>query len=130
MAKRGNIARLKQILLLGGITFGLSALALLIVPRMFTNLLGLSGSIELDWAMRMIAVTLLALTGNMVVQSILGSDNSVLWAARVMQGAAFGLGVVTLYIPTAMNWFVILYALIGFGFSAAYTLYSLQKRKD
>jgi hypothetical protein len=72
----------------------------------------------------------LALTGNMLVQSILGSDSSVLWAARVMQGAAFGLGVVTLYIPAAMNWFVILYALIGFGFSAAYTLYSLQKRKD
>lgn len=129
MAKRGNVARLRLVLLLGGITFGLSAVALLIVPRIFTDLLGLIGSPELDWAMRMIAVTLLALNGNMLVHSIIGSDIAVLWAARVMQGAAFGLGVVTLYIPAAMNWFVIVYSLIGFGFSAAYTLYLLQKSK-
>ena len=129
MAKRGNIARLKLVLIFGGVTFGLSALALLIVPRIFTDLLGLSGSLELDWAMRMIAVTLLALNGNMLVHAIFGSDSAVLWAARVMQGSAFGLGVVTLFIPTAMNWFVILYALIGFGFSAAYTMYLLQKAK-
>lgn len=129
MAKRGNIARLKLVLMLGGITFGLSALALLLVPRIFTDLLGLSGSTELDWSMRMIAVTLIALNGNMLVHSILGSDSAVLWAARVMQGSAFALGVVTLFIPTAMNWFVILYALIGFGFSAAYTMYLLQKSK-
>ncbi len=129
MEKRGNVARLRLVLLLGGITFGLSAVALLLVPRLFTDLLGLSGSIELDWAMRMIAVTLLALNGNMLINSILGTENAVLWAARVMQGAAFGLGVVTLYIPAQMNWFVILYALIGFGFSAAYTLYLLQKPK-
>jgi hypothetical protein len=129
MAKRGNIAALKRVLMLGGITFGLSALALLVVPRAFTDLLGLSGSFELDWSMRMIAVTLLALNGNMLVHSLIGSDRAVLWAARVMQGSAFGLGVVTLFIPTAMNWFVILYALIGFGFSAAYTMYLLQKAK-
>lgn len=116
-------------MIFGGVTFGLSALALLIVPRIFTDLLGLSGSLELDWAMRMIAVTLLALNGNMLVHSIFGSDSAVLWAARVMQGSAFGLGVVTLFIPAAMNWFVILYALIGFGFSAAYTMYLLQKAK-
>ncbi len=129
MEKRGNVARLRLVLLLGGITFGLSAVALLLVPRLFTDLLGLSGSIELDWAMRMIAVTLLALNGNMLVNSILGTENAVLWAARVMQGAAFGLGVVTLYMPAQMNWFVILYALTGFVFSAAYTLYLLQKPK-
>jgi len=90
MEKRGNVARLRLVLLLGGITFGLSAVALLLVPRLFTDLLGLSGSIELDWAMRMIAVTLLALNGNMLVNSILGTENAVLWAARVMQGAAVG----------------------------------------
>lgn len=36
--------------------------------------------------------------------------------------SAFGLGVVTLFIPTGVNWFVILYALIGFGFSAGYAV--------
>lgn len=129
MAKRGNIARLKLVLILGGITFGISAIALLVVPRLFTDLLQLSGSFEVDWSMRMIAVTLLALNGNMLVHALFGTDTAVLWAARVMQGSAFGLGVVTLFIPTAMNWFVILYALIGFGFAAAYTMYLLQKAK-
>jgi hypothetical protein len=44
-----------------------------------------------------------------------------------MQIAAFGLGVITLIIPTGINWFVVLYALVGFGFSAAYTLFLLKK---
>lgn len=129
MSIRGNVARLRLVLLLGGITFGLSALALLLVPRLFTDLLGLTGSSDLDWSMRMIAITLIALNGNMLVNSILGTDKAVLWASRVMQFSALGLGVVTLYIPTQMNWFVILYALIGFGFSAAYTTYLLQRQK-
>lgn len=129
MSKRGNVRRLRFVLLLGAITFGLSALALLVFPRIFTDLLGLSGSQELDWSMRMIAITLVALTGNMMVNSIAGTESAVLWAARVMQVAAFGLGAITLYIPAQMNWFVILYALIGFGFSAAYTIYLLQKQK-
>ncbi len=121
--------RLRFVLLLGAITFGLSAIALVVVPRVFTDLLGLPGSEELDWSMRMIAITLVALTGNMLVNSIAGSNSAVLWSARVMQFSAFGLGVITLYIPTQMNWFVILYALIGFGFSAAYTVFLFQKQK-
>jgi F0F1-type ATP synthase assembly protein I len=47
-----------------------------------------------------------------------------------MQVAAFGLGVLTLFIPTGVNWFVIVYALIGFGFSAAYTLLLLRKNQE
>lgn len=129
MTKRGNIAALKRVLLLGGITFGFSALVLLIVPRSFTDLLSLAGSTELDWAMRMIAVILIALSGNMVVNSLLGTEGAVRWAARVMQSSAFGLGVATLIIPTQLNWFVILYALIGFGFALAYTMYLLQRVK-
>ena len=129
MGKRGNIARLRLVLLLGAITFGLSALALLIVPRIFTDLLGLVGSDELDWSMRMIGITLIALTGNMLINSVAGTDRGVLWASRVMQLSAFGLGVLTLYVPADMNWFVILYALIGFGFSAAYSIFLIQKAK-
>jgi hypothetical protein len=129
MNKRGNVRRLRFVLIMGAITFGLSALALAVVPRIFTDLLGLIGSEALDWSMRMIAITLVALAGNMLVHSTAGSDESVLWSARVMQVSAFGLGAITLYIPTQMNWFVILYALIGFGFSAAYTIFLLQKQK-
>lgn len=130
MGKRGNVERLRLVLLLGAITFGISAVVLLLVPRIFTDLLGLVGDADLDWAMRMIAITLAALTGNMLVHSIAGSPKAVIWTARVMQVSAFGLGALTLYIPAEMNWFVILYALIGFGFSAAYSIFLLQKSKE
>jgi hypothetical protein len=100
---------------------------LVFLPRFFTDLLGLPGSVELDWSMQMIGLTLVALTGNMLVVSLYGSDAGVLLSARVMQIAAFGLGVITLIIPTGINWFVVLYALVGFGFSAAYTLFLLKK---
>jgi hypothetical protein len=130
MAKRGDVARLRGVLRLGSLVFGLSAVALLLVPRFFTDLLGLTGTSSLDWSMQMIGVTLVALTGNMFVVSIHASTAGVLWAARVMQLAAFGLGVLTLFIPTGVNWFVIVYALIGFGFSAGYTLLLLRKNPE
>jgi hypothetical protein len=130
MAKRGDVTKLRGVLRLGALVFGVSAIALLFVPRGFLNLLGIDGSQELDWSMQMIAVTLIALTGNMFVVAMSASDNGVLWAARVMQVSAFGLGVLTLFIPTGVNWFVILYALFGFGFSAAYTLLLLRKNPE
>ena len=52
-----------------------------------------------------------------------------LFSARVMQISAFGLGVLTLMIPTALNWFTIAYAIVGFGFSAAYTWALAGKNK-
>lgn len=127
MAKRGDVNKLRGVLRLGSLVFGLSAIALLFVPGVFLNLLGIQSTQELQWSMQMIAVTLVALTGNMFVVSLWASDAGVLWAARVMQLAAFGLGVLTLFIPTGVNWFVILYALFGFGFSAAYTLLLIKR---
>ena len=130
MAKRGDVAKLRGVLRLGALVFGISAIALLFVPRIFLDLLGITGSQELDWSMQMIAVTLIALTGNMFVVSMSASDSGVLWAARVMQVSAFGLGVLTIFVPTGVNWFVILYALFGFGFSAAYTLLLIKKNPE
>ncbi len=128
MTKRGNIARLRGVLRLGALVFALSAALLLAQPSLFAELLGLAASDELNWSLKMIGLTLLALTGQMFVVSLSASGRGVLWAARVMQVAAFFLGVVTLLIPTGVQWFVILYALVGFGFSAAYTVFLLQKR--
>lgn len=122
-----KVAALKAVLRAGASVFGLSAILLITLPRFFTDLLGLVGSAELDWAMRMIGLTLVALSGNMWVVSRSSSDRGVLLAARVMQFAALGLGVITLLIPTSANWFVIAYALVGLGFSLAYTLIFLQK---
>ncbi len=127
MANQAKVSRLRLVLRAGASVFGLSAALLIALPRFFTDLLGMAGSNDLDWSMRMIGLTLVALTGNMLVVSLHGSDKGVLFSARVMQFAAFGLGVITLLIPTGWNWFVILYALVGFGFSLAYTIFLFQK---
>ena len=130
MAKRGDVSRLRGVLRLGSLVFGLSAIALLFAPRLFLDLLGIAGSPDLDWSMQMIGITLVSLSGNMFVVSFHASDSGVLWAARVMQVSAFALGVLTLFIPTGVNWFVVVYALIGFGFSAAYTLLLLKRNPE
>ena len=127
MANTSKVSSLRLVLRAGASVFGLSAILLIALPRFFTDLLGMMGSNDLDWSMRMIGLTLVALTGNMLVVSLRGSDRGVLFSARVMQIAAFGLGAITLLIPTGWNWFVILYALVGFGFSLAYTIFLLQK---
>lgn len=130
MHKRGNVVRLRGVLRLGALVFGLSAVLLIALPRFFTDLLGQSGTTDLDWAMQMIGITLVALCGNMFVVSLSASERGVLWSARVMQVSAFALGVLTLLIPTGVNWFIILYALVGFGFSAAYSIFLFQKNPE
>jgi hypothetical protein len=122
MGKRGDIRILRIILRIGAAVFALSAVALAAFPRVFTDLLGLTGSDALDWSMRMIAITLVALTGNMAVVSFRGGPDAVLMSARVMQFSAFGLGAVTLLIPVELNLFTTAYAVIGFAFSGAYTV--------
>ena len=101
--------------------FGLSAVLLTAAPSLFNSLLGLSSTPELDWAMRMIGITLVALAGNMFSVASRGSESSVRFSARVMQLSAFALGVLTLMIPAPLGWFTIAYAAVGFGFSVAYT---------
>ena len=127
MTENCVVSRLRLILKSGSLVFGLSAIILLFWPRFFNELLGFSSSAELDWAMRMIAITLVALSGNMFSVSTRGSDPSVNLSGRVMLISAFGLGVLTLLIPAELNWFTISYALIGFGFSAAYAVAILKK---
>ena len=127
MNKRGDVQRLRGVLRLGALVFGISSFVLIAVPRIFTDLLGLAGSAEMDWSMQLTGVTVLTLAGVMFVGAQSASDRGVLWLARVMLLGAFGLGVATLLIPSGVNWFVILYALIGFGFSAAYALFLTRK---
>ena len=111
----------------GSIVFGLSALALILVPATFNGLLGLDSTPELEWAMRMIGITLVALAGNMFSVSSRGSEASVAFSGRVMLTSAFALGVVTLMLPVQLNWFAIAYSAVGFGFSAAYAWASMVK---
>ena len=111
----------------GSIVFGGSALALILVPATFNGLLGLASTPELEWAMRMIGITLVALAGNMFSVSSRGSEASVLFSGRVMLTSAFALGVLTLMLPVQLNWFSMTYSAVGFGFSAAYAWASMVK---
>lgn len=111
---------LRWVLRVGATVFGLSALWLVITPTFFLELLGLPASIELTWSMWLIAITLVALTGNMAVVSLLGSARAVVASSVVMVVSAGGLGFVTLLIPAPITWFSVAYALVGFGFSGAY----------
>lgn len=125
-----NIKYLRRVLLTGATVFGLSALLLLISPSLFNELLGISATPYLDWAMRMIGLTLVALAGNMLSVSLRGKDSAVIFSARVMAISAFGLGVLTLLIPVAtLTWFDYAYAAVGFGFSLAYIVGLLRARK-
>ncbi len=129
MQNSSMVSRLRLVLRTGSIVFGLSALALLAVPAAFNALLGLSTTPELEWAMRMIGITLVALAGNMFSVASRGSEASVLFSGRVMLVSAFGLGVLTLLLPVELNWFAIAYSAVGFGFSAAYGLVLFTRKK-
>lgn len=118
--KSQSAAAVRQVLKAGSLVFGLSAIVLIAVPRMFNDLLWLSNNPELDWAMRMIGITLVALSGNMFLVSKDGTDKAVLLSGRLMFFSAAALGVITLTIPTNGSWFAQAYAMVGFGFSAAY----------
>jgi O-antigen/teichoic acid export membrane protein len=122
-----TIKRLRTILKFGSTVFGLSALFLLIAPTTFLELLNLETSESLQWSMRMIAITLLALTGNMLSVSRFGSETSVVFSSRVMVVSAAALGAITLLIPAEYGWFTIAYAAIGFLFSVAYMSALLRK---
>jgi hypothetical protein len=113
---------LRIVLRTGAVVFGASALFLLALPVLFLELLALPTGEDQVWSMRMIAVTLVALTGNMLVVSLYANIKGVRFASRVMQFAAFGLGALTLGVPVELTWFTYLYAAVGFGFSAAYTV--------
>lgn len=125
-----NITYLRRVLFTGATVFGFSAVLLIVSPSLFNELLGITSDSYLDWAMRMIGLTLVALAGNMLSVSLRGKDEAVLFSARVMAVSAAGLGVLTLLIPVqTLTWFDYAYAAVGFGFSVAY-LIGLLFRKD
>ena len=111
---------LRWILRAGAAVFGVSGVWLLVAPTYFLDLLGLTSSIELTWAMWMIALTLIALTGNMAVVSFTAPARGVIASSVVMLVSAGALGFVTVLVPAPITWFGVVYALVGFGFAAAY----------
>ncbi len=125
-----SISAMRATLKTGATVFGLSAVLLLFLPDVFIDLLALPQSDELSWAMRMIGITLVALTGNMFVVATTASDLGVNRAAIVMLIAATTLGVLTLLIPVEVNLFTSIYAAIGFGFGLTYGTLLLRSRRS
>ena len=111
---------IKSTLKAGSIVFGASALFLLIAPALFLDLLGADDSTPMVWSMRMIAITLFALAGNMWQNAKLNNASSLGFVAKVMFIAAAGLGFLTIFIPNELTPFAIAYAIIGFSFSISY----------
>jgi hypothetical protein len=58
-------SRIRLVLRAGSLVFGVSALILIAVPGFFNQLLGFETNSALEWAMRMIGITLVALAGNL-----------------------------------------------------------------
>ena len=111
---------IKNTLRAGSVVFGASAVFLLIAPALFLELLGADNSNPMIWSMRMIAITLLALAGNMWQNAKLNTASSLGFVAKVMFIAAAGLGFLTIFIPNELTPFAIAYAIIGFSFSISY----------
>jgi len=121
---------IRMTLRLGAAVFGVSAILLIALPEFFLELLALDyWSIALVWSMRMIGVTLVALAGNMWVNSTNTDDRAVVRVGVVMAVAAGGLGIMTLLIPVALSWFTLLYAAVGLAFSLTYAIFLLQSRQ-
>jgi len=118
---------IKNTLRAGSIVFGASALFLLIAPALFLDLLGAEDSQSMIWSMRMIAITLFALAGNMWQNAKLNNASSLGFVAKVMFIAAAGLGFLTIFIPNELTPFAIAYAIIGFSFSISYLVNLIRK---
>ena len=118
----------KQTLKAGSVVFGASALFLLIAPNLFLELLDLESNNAMVWSMRMIAITLFALAGNMWQNSkLINSPAGLKFVGWVMFLSATGLGVLTLLIPATLTPIAIGYAVIGFGFALSYLVYLTKK---
>lgn len=121
---------IRATLRIGAVVFGLSALLLLVLPGLFLDLLLLDGeSAALQWSMRMIGLTLVALAGNMWIVSKSVNDAAVTTAGIVMAVVASGLGVLTLAIPAELGWFTVLYAAVGFAFGLNYAVCLVRQRR-
>jgi len=121
--------KVRNILKVGSTVFGFSAALLLFLPNIFLELLNLdSDSDSLEWSMRMIGITLVALAGNMWLNSENADDATVRRVAMVMAVSATSLGVLTLLIPTSVSLFTVAYALVGFSFGTAYIIALLRNK--
>jgi heme A synthase len=122
-----RVSALRKTLKAGSLVFGGSAIFLLAAPGVFLDLMALDSSDQMQWSMRMIAITVFALAGNMWNNSGQSSVDRVVNVARVMFISALTLGILTLMVPVELTWFTYIYAAIGFGFAISYLMNLIRK---
>ena len=122
-----RVSALRKTLKAGSLVFGGSAIFLLAAPGVFLDLMALDSSDQMQWSMRMIAITVFALAGNMWNNSGQSSVDRVVNVARVMFISALTLGILTLMVPVELTWFTYMYAAIGFGFAISYLMNLTRK---
>ena len=122
-----RVSALRKTLKAGSLVFGSSAIFLLAAPAVFLDLMALDSSDQMQWSMRMIAITVFALAGNMWNNSGQSSVDRVVNVARVMFISALTLGILTLMVPVELTRFTYMYAAIGFGFAISYLMNLTRK---
>lgn len=112
---------IKAVLAAGASVFAVSAVALLVAPGWFGELLGLRPAIEGEWALRMVGACLVALAGQMWL--VRRADRAgVRGAAAVMIVGGGLMTLLTVFVPADGGWtlFRWLYLLFGSTFMIAY----------
>ncbi len=112
---------IRGVLAAGALVFAASAIALLVAPGWFGELLGLRPSVEGEWALRMLGAALVALAGQMWLVRR-GDRAAVRGAAAVMLLGGGLMTLLTVFLPADDGWtlFRWLYLLFGSSFMIAY----------
>src|SRR6056297_543275 len=112
---------IRGVLAAGALVFAASAIALLVAPGWFGELLGLRPSVGGEWALRMLGAALVALAGQMWLVRR-GDRAAVRGAAAVMLLGGGLMTLLTVFLPADDGWtlFRWLYLLFGSSFMIAY----------
>ncbi len=110
---------LSVILGAGALVFAISAGALLLAPVTLADLLGLTASADVSWALRLMGAVLVALAGQMFLVRR-GNERTVRTAAVVMIIGGGLMTVVTFLAPGEWTLLRVAYAVFGSAFCVAY----------
>lgn len=111
----------------GALVFAVSAVALLLAPGGLADLLGLTSSADVSWALRLMGAVLVALAGQMFLVRR-GDKRTVQTAAVVMVIGGGLMTVVTFLAPGDWTLLRVAYAVFGTVFCVAYVIALLMPR--
>ena len=125
--------RIALVLRIGAVVFALSAIALMVNPAYFLHFIGVTSeenlaTSELEWAMRMIGLTLVIVSIMMPVVAAFAPERVLRQVAVVMVPTCMGLSILSAFAPGQWVAGRFAYVAIGLGFALAY-VFALQGRR-